>query len=117
MLNFECKYRENHLKLACNEFDNIKLVADNEVCKGWNMDRFGYNKINITKYSSGNYRYSVEDNKGYMSDYFICRFDGNSITITEAYVNGRMLKADRFLKTYSQTAMRIFALVKCGKID
>lgn len=117
MLNFECKYRENHLKLACNEFDNIKLVADNDVCKGWDMDRFGYNKINITKYSSGDYRYSIQDNDGYYRDNFICRFDGNSITITEAYVNKRTLKAEKFLKTYTQTAMRIFALVKCGKID
>jgi hypothetical protein len=52
-----------------------------------------------------------------MDRYFKCRFDGNEITIFEALENHRTLKADRYLKTYAQCAMRVFALVKCGKID
>lgn len=117
MLTFECKYKENHLKTACSEFTKIQLVADNEVCQGWDMKRFGYNYINITKYHNGEYRYSIHDDRGYATDNFICRFDGNMITITSAYVNKRNLKADKFLEKYAQTAMRVFALVKCGMIN
>ena len=41
----------------------------------------------------------------------------DNITIEKAYYQGKNLKADRYLKQFEQTAMRIFALVKCGKID
>jgi hypothetical protein len=114
MLVFNFNHTEKQLELACNEFSEIQLVADNEVCKGWDM-RLGHSELNITKY--GDF-YRVGDcYNGKILRSFKCSFDGNMITIYSANDNGRELKAEKYLKKYAQCAMRVFALVKCGKIN
>ena len=114
MLTFKFNYTEKQLERACNEYSEIQLVADNEVCKGWDM-KCGHSNLNVTKY--GDF-YRVGDCYGKkILRSFKCGFDGNVITIYSANDNGREYKAERFLKQYAQAAMRVFALVRCGKID
>lgn len=113
-MTFTFNYNQKQLERACDEFSEIQKVADNEVCKGWDM-KTGLQTFNITKYND---YYRVGDcYHGKILRYFKCRFDGDEITIFEALENGRTLKADKYLKGYAQCAMRVFSLVKCGKID
>ena len=113
-MTFTFNYNQKQLERACEEFTEIQKIADNEVCKGWDM-RLGHSELNITKYVDF---YRVGDYyNGKNLRQFKCRFNGNEITIFEATENGRDFKAERYLKKYAQCAMRVFALVKCGKID
>ena len=113
-MTFVFNYNQKQLERVCDEFTEIQKIADNEVCKGWDMKHF-YNELNITKYKD---YYRVGDCcQGKILRQFKCRFYGNEITIFEATENGRDFKADRYLKKYAQCAMRVFALVKCGKIN
>ena len=113
-MTFTFTYNQKQLERACEEFSEIQKIADNDICKGWDM-KTGLQKFNITKYND---YYRVSDCTYENIDrHFKCRFDGDEITIFEALENHRTLKADRYLKTYAQCAMRVFALVKCGKID
>lgn len=114
MLVFPFKYTEEQLERACNEFSEIQMVANNEVCKGWDM-KCGHSTLNVTNY--GDF-YRVGDCYGkHILRSFNCSFDGNKITIYSAEENGRKLKAEKFLQKYAQCAMRIYALVRCGMID
>ena len=113
-MTFTFNYNQKQLERACEEFSEIQKVADNEVCKGWDM-KTGLQTFNITKYND---YYRVGDcYHGKILRYFKCRFDGDEITISEALENGRTLKAEKYLKKYAQCAMRVFALVKCGKLN
>jgi hypothetical protein len=113
-MTFKFNYTRQGLERACEEFTEIQKVADNEVCKGWDM-KTGSQTFNITKYND---YYRVGDcYHEKILRYFKCRFDGDEITIFEALENGRTLKAEKYLKKYAQCAMRVFALVKCGKLN
>lgn len=113
-MTFTFNYNQKQLEKACEEFTEIQKVADNEVCKGWDV-KTGLQTFNITKYND---YYRVGDcYHGKILRYFKCRFDGDEITIFEALENGRTLKAEKYLKKYSQCAMRVFALVQCGKLS
>ena len=113
MYKFTFNYNQSALERACSEFSEIQKVADNETCKGWDM-KLRLDELNVTDYGDC---YRVANcYHGKVIRHFLCRFEGDEITIIEARENGRTLKADRYLKTYAQCAMRVFALVRCGKL-
>lgn len=114
MFVFKFNYNEKQLELACNEFSEIKLVIDNAVCKSWDV-KLGLNELNITNY--GDFYRVADCYNGKILRSFNCGFDGDTITIYSAENNGRKFKAEKFLRQYSQCAMRICALIKCGKIN
>lgn len=116
-MTFTFNYNQKQLERACEEFTEISLRVDNEYCKGWDMKRFDRFNIGITKYGDNDYRMELCDDNGMVRDTLRVNWKNNDITIQEAYYQGKNLKADRYLKQFEQTAMRIFALVKCGKID
>lgn len=118
-MTFTINYNQKQLERACDEFTEISLRVDNEYCKGWDMKRFDRFNIGITKYSDTKYRMELMNDKGIVQDQLMVNIDWkkDDITIEEAYYRRKHLKADRYLKQFEQTAMRIFALVKCGKID
>ena len=113
MYVFPFKYTEQQLERACSEFSEIQKTVDNQYCKGWDM-KVGYNELNVTDY--GDF-YRVGDcYHGKILRSFRCSFEGNRITIYSAEENGRTFKAEKYLKKYDQCAMRIYALVMCGKL-
>ena len=118
-MTFKFKYTSQGLERACNEFSEISLRINNEHCKGWDIKRFDRFNMGITKYSDNKYRLEMMNDKGIVQDQLMVSIDWktDNITIEKAYYQGKNLKADRYLKQFEQTAMRIFALVKCGKID
>ena len=77
--------------------------------KRWNLsDKFG-NEWNIT-YNANNRQYAVFSVCKYAFDVpfsVFMQFDKNKITITNAEKAGRKIKADRFLKQFSQIAIMV----------
>ena len=116
MYTFTFNADKQAMERACAEFENRQELASNELCKAWRFWLvWGYirHNIHITHYTDGDFRYIAENGDGY----FICRFDGNKITITEGKYMGRACRAASTLKKFAQSAMRVYSLYKCGYID
>lgn len=112
-MTFTFNTTKEMIEKVANEFVDIKCVADNDICKAWTMVNCAVTcgDTHITKYHDGVYRFSCNDGK------YLCYFDGNKITITEGEYMGRKRKADKMLKVFTQSAMRVWCLVNAGKID
>ena len=112
---FKFNYKESDLEKACADYKDIELISTNETCKSYIMRYRNSATIGITKYPKY-YRLEDIDFMGIVRNWMTCSWNGNSITIHEAWYNGRMYKSERYLKGYAQSAMRVFALVNCNKV-
>lgn len=114
MFEFTPNVNKESMERACAEYQNQQLVADNEICRAWTLDVMFTNnphEVHITRYYNGDYRYFVKEG------YFICRFDNEQIIITEGKYLGRACKAASTLKKFTQTALRLYSLYKCGYLE
>lgn len=112
-MTFSYHYNELVLERACAMYSDIVKTDEWEKGNRWQMTAHFWNnthEVELTKTFDDWYLYSNKDGN------FICRFDGDDITIKEGEYHGRKCKADKTLKKFSNTAMLLFSLVKSGKL-
>lgn len=114
MFEFTPNVNKESMERACAEYQNQQLVADNEICRAWTLDVMFTNnphEVHITKYYNGDYRYYTKEG------YFICKFDGDKIKIIEGEYMHRACRAASTLKKFTQIALRLYSLYKCGYLE
>lgn len=110
MYTFSFNANKQALQRACAEFENIKRVEHNDCKTTWTLDnKYATRKSAVIDlYADGTYIFNCYDGM------FGCYFNDNRITITGGEYMGRKCKAESRLKVFTQAAMRIYALEKCG---
>ena len=110
MYTFSFNANKQAMQRACEEFENIERVEHNDCKATWTLEnKYATQKcVIIDLYADGTYFCKCADGM------FTCYFRNSKITITDGEYMGRKCKAESRLKVFTQAAMRIYALEKCG---